>query len=408
MNADLLAMLGGAGLPGPNSNSQEEEGKTILSFKAGKMDTVLQPNGKYLITADPRRGEINLVFEMPSTLKLEWKDRRTRQVAVTDSWLVIPEDRCTFGPVPTGREKNDRVYLLQFGSNPDRRFFFWMQDNPADLTDEDNGREINTYLSSLNECIVAAGGEVPPAVPDDTVSSDNNNTSSSSSSSSGIEVSATGATSTGTGSNSTTANQQQVDALSNILGNLGMPQPSAATTTTTTAASSTNTTTTPATGGTLTLADLQGAMAGLATHSPTPATATTTGPTPPLHELATYDAVEESGIMDDPAAVARLMECLPEEQRTDEGLRENLRSPQVQQALQTLTAALAGGDGTSEYHSIVANFQMDPADGAASLASGNPIQAFLDCLLKKVDKDKKKKEETKEESKDDQDEAMAE
>ena len=43
MNAELLAMLGGAGLPGASSSRREEEGKTILTFKAGRMDPVLQP-----------------------------------------------------------------------------------------------------------------------------------------------------------------------------------------------------------------------------------------------------------------------------------------------------------------------------------------------------------------------------
>ena len=43
MNADLLAMLGGAGATSVASNRRESEGKTILRFKAGKMNTTLQP-----------------------------------------------------------------------------------------------------------------------------------------------------------------------------------------------------------------------------------------------------------------------------------------------------------------------------------------------------------------------------
>lgn len=389
MNADLLAMLGGAGLPGPSSSRREEEGKTILSFKAGKMDPVLQPNGKYLITADPRRGEVNLVFDLPSTLKFEWKDRRTR--AVVDSFLVIPEDNCTFTGVPTGRE-GDRVNLLQFGSNPDRRFFFWMQDNVADGTDEANMKQVQTFLTNVNECIIAAGGEPPEEAPATavTASATGVEVSSNIDSVTGTGDSVTGATSNTNASSSSNNNQQQVDALSNILGNLGMPQPSSAVNSASTPAPTTtpNTTTT---GGTLTLADLQGAMAGLATHSPVGVQQQM--PTPPLNELATTDAVDESGILDNPDAVARLMEFLPESQRTDEMLRENLRSPQVQQALQTLTQALVGDsdDGSSDYHSIVANFQLDAADGAAAMNSGNPIQAFLDCLVKKVEREKEEK-----------------
>ncbi len=43
MNADLLAMLGGAGLHGGGTSRRETEAKSILDFKAGKMSTTLQP-----------------------------------------------------------------------------------------------------------------------------------------------------------------------------------------------------------------------------------------------------------------------------------------------------------------------------------------------------------------------------
>eukprot|EP00567_Pseudictyota_dubia_P013504 CAMPEP_0197446254 /NCGR_PEP_ID=MMETSP1175-20131217/11244_1 /TAXON_ID=1003142 /ORGANISM="Triceratium dubium, Strain CCMP147" /LENGTH=125 /DNA_ID=CAMNT_0042977335 /DNA_START=30 /DNA_END=404 /DNA_ORIENTATION=+ len=105
------------------------------------MKTELQPNGKYLVTPDNRRGQVNLVWQaQPSSgsggsgsgggggggvLKFEWKDRRTR--TVVDSLSVFPEDGCTYTKVPTGRD-GDRVFLLQYGRSSDRRFFFWMQD----------------------------------------------------------------------------------------------------------------------------------------------------------------------------------------------------------------------------------------------------------------------------------------
>jgi hypothetical protein len=88
---------------------------------------------------------------------------------------------------------------------------------------------------------------------------------------------------------------------------------------------------------------------------------------------------------------------LPEEQRSMEYLEENLRSPQVQQTLRSLTAALLPDDNGSldGYHSVLANFQLDAADGQPALTeTNNPIQAFLDCVLASV---KKEKEETNEE-----------
>jgi hypothetical protein len=96
------------------------------------------------------------------------------------------------------------------------------------------------------------------------------------------------------------------------------------------------------------------------------------------------------------------MEFLPEEQRSPEHLEENLRSPQVQATLRSLTTALQPDDvGSMEgYHSVLANFQLDPADGEEALRSGNPIQAFLDCVLASVEKEKE--EETKEETMDDE------
>ena len=43
MNADILAMLGGAGIHGGSSSRRENEAKSILEFKAGKMSTSLKP-----------------------------------------------------------------------------------------------------------------------------------------------------------------------------------------------------------------------------------------------------------------------------------------------------------------------------------------------------------------------------
>lgn len=163
---------------------------------------------------------------------------------------------------------------------------------------------------------------------------------------------------------------QQADALGNILENLGMPAAGTA--------AATSASTAGAGAGGLTLSDLQGAMAGLATASPP---AGSSGP--PLSELASTAIIEESGILSDPATVARLVALLPEGQQTESQLRENIRSPQVAQCLQRLTAALTE-EGAEGFNSIIANFQLNPSDGAQS--GGNPIEAFLQCLLKDVER----------------------
>jgi len=438
MNAELLAMLGGQ-MPGPSSSSRrnEDRGKTILTFKAGKMKTELQPNGKYTVTPDNRRGQISVLWQAspgagsgaggsgaPSgggVLKFEWKDRRTR--TVVDSLTVFPEDDCTYSKVPTGRD-GDRVYLIQYGRTSDRRFFFWMQDKDKEggiekdeEKDEENCVKVNTFFADPAEAARSA------------IEGDGENGgggagggSGSGGGDSGVDTSALGSgaldnaalmqimqglgggsagggdmpggrpgiMSSGGGAPSS---QQQVDALSNILENLGTssaaPSESRGDDTSASVLASTPAPLIAARSGTLTLADLQGAMAGLATTSPTSTAAAAMPPGPPLSELANPDAVAESGIFDDPTVRNRLIELLPEGQRTEEQLLENLRSPQVAQCLKSLTSALVGNDGGSgEFNSILANFQLKPEDGAVAMASGNPVQAFLDCVLKSVEREK--------------------
>lgn len=472
MNADLLAMLGGAGTTSVASNRRDSEGKTILSFKAGKMNTTLQPNGKYLITPDPRRGTITLSWHSSGAssstnnsssssgsnngiLKFEWTDRRTR--TQVDSLSIFPVDNVTYNKIDTGRPK-DRVYLLQYGSSTDQMFFYWMQDKEDGNEDEDNCVKVNMYSADPNEARNAANGGATPGDTtgtsgaaggdgDDAAASTSTSRATTARRSGALDMSGLGgggldnaalmqilgglnnsggASNRPTASDGTSGNtengttatggqgQGQVDALSNILENLGMPQPGAgagATPTSTTAVpgtpsatsapatSSTPTATTSATpsaptrpastaGKGLTLSDLQGAMATLATTSPPSSTAAQPGP--PLEQIVTPETVISSGLLEDPDVKARLINFLPEDQRSEDRLMENLRSPQVVQCLKSLTGAICdeGDGGGGALGSILANFQLSPEDGAAAMAMGNPIQAFLDCVLKSVEREK--------------------
>mmetsp|Transcript_55460 Transcript_55460/g.82172 ORF Transcript_55460/g.82172 Transcript_55460/m.82172 type:complete len:443 (-) Transcript_55460:192-1520(-) len=442
MNADLLAMLGGAVPGGSTTSNRRDEEKNIISIKAGKMEHVLQPNGKYMVSPNPRRGEINLLWSAATTsgtsagsssnngtLKFEWRDRRTR--ATDHESTIFPEDRCTFSKIDTGRN-NDRVYLLQY-ANSERRLFFWMQEKSNDK-DEDQCQKFQRFLKEPATCAAAANGEENPAATPASASSNamdlsgiagvGNSAGLDNASlvqimhgigGSGDPPSTPAANTSGGSSTPAAPGSGGVDALSSILENLGMPPPNAqtpaATATSTTAATATaeasvappkatdDNATTPlpsarASGGTLTLADLQGAMAGLATHSP-PLAPSAVPPTP-LTEIASASAVESSGILSDPAVRSKLIELLPENQRNDSDLEENLRSPQVQQALKSLTSALSG---EGSFNEVILNFQMNPEDGTKALLEGNPIQAFLDCLVKSVEK--KTEQETKEAAKED-------
>lgn len=430
MNADLLAMLSGGGLGGMpgagGANPAEESGTELLRFKAGRMKAELQQNGKFLISPDPRRGEIRLLWKANDAggasnghggvLTLEWVDRRTTLPVTT--LTVFPEDGVTYRRAWTGDGEgrgSDRVYLLQYGNASDRRFFFWMQEL-TDVRDGEYAASINAYCSDPAECAKKAreiGGN-DSAAEDDGGAGGGAGGSVDSANLQAIMQGLTGgsaAPAAGAGGGSSG------DALASIVQNLtsgaaSSGAPPSATPAPTGASATPNApprpdgsaATAPGSagaagggggGGAITLADLQGAMQGLATSTP-PGSAAAAGagmPGPPLSELATADAIETSGILSDPAVRARLVELLPEGQRTDDKLEENLRSPQVQQSLKSLTAALASGD---EFNSILANFALDPSDGAAAMASGNPIQAFLDCVLRKVEREKAAKEEEEE------------
>jgi hypothetical protein len=354
MYSDLLDVLGGGNAAvGASSSSSSENNKHIAtSFKAGKMNLEPREGGKFWVTPDTRRGTVQLVWTSSNSLKWEWKCRRNND-EVVDSFDVTPG--ATFERVesPTGR-----VYVL---SQP--RCMYWMQD-ASDENDDDICVQVNQYLANPDEA-------KPEGSSGDAAMAQAMQTSSS--------------TTTTTTNSSSGGNTNQVDALSNISENLGMPQQNQQQSTAT------------ATTGTLTLADLQGAMSGLGA-STAPAAAAAAAAGPPLQEIVTPEAI--SSLLEDEAVCARLLELLPEEQQTRQHLEDNLRSPQVQQTLRSLTAALAPDDaGSMEgYHSVLANFSLDPQDGQAALASGNPIQAFLDAVVASVKQDE---EETKEEEEED-------
>lgn len=266
-----------------------------------------------------------------------------------------------------------------------------MQDK-ENQADEENCVKLNLYMGDYSEAALAAGSSAP--TNNENEAADENaellRIMQGALGSQGLGNSEGARTTTVPGGSSIpTASPGQIDALGNILENLGMPQPAAAPAGEINATSS---------AGGLTLADLQGAMAGLQTASPSAASAG-----PPLSEFTSSDIIDESGILNDPDVTARLVALLPEGQQTEDKLRENIRSPQVSQCLQRLQSALA--DDAGMFNSIIANFQLDAADGASAMAAGNPIEAFLNCLIKDVEKKEGVKEgnEGEEEAKDAED-----
>jgi len=350
---DLLAMLNG-GLPprsggGPpargGARDDDDDVEALISFRAGRMTVgPVKENGKHMITAEKKRGIVRIVRGADSLLHFQWKIRKSKRVIAPmpstsappsstseneDDHVIFP-DETTFAKVDTGRPE-DRVYLLQCDES--RRFFYWMQDADASK-DEEVLEKIATNLAP----------SPPDAAPAPTVA---------------VTPGAVGASGSG------------------HLSAASISQPGGA------ATSSTAAKTSPATpAGRLTLADLRGAMAGLSAAPSQEAVG------PALHDLVTAESATEAGVLNDPAVRERLTAALPEGQRGDNDLEENLRSPQVRQALRTLTGLVAG----DSFNSVIANFQLDERDGAEAMAAGNPIRAFLDCVVASVKREKEEEE----------------
>lgn len=379
MYSDLFDALGGgagSGRGGSNtggnasSNSNNDAPPPLLSFKAGKMELALQEDGKFWVTPDTRRLQVNIKYNdgisgsgndasLPQGLVWEWYDRRENKTL--ESFPVTNPIQLSRADVPKSQDmdSNDRVYYWKV-DNEWR--MLWLQDKEDDPALIEKANEI------LKEPKKTRGHASGGASAD------------------GVSAPSPGNASTSSASTTT----RQVDALSNILENLGTGDGN-------TAGGRGGAGATSGPTGTLTLADLQGAMSGLQQQQDS------TNP-PGLNEIVTPDAV--SFLLENEEVRQRLLEELPEEQRSEAFLEENLRSPQVQQTLRSLTMALMPDDnGSMEgYHSVLANFQLDAADGQTALAEGkSPIQAFLDCVLASVDKEKKEEGKDGEAAKDAED-----
>lgn len=382
MYSDLFDHLGSnAGGGSGNSGSSNSNEKQLVSFKAGKMDLTLQENGKYWAAPDTRRGEIRIVWKTSdSSLYWEWYDRREKSVADADRHVLFSVGGTTSDlgtmervtEVPNAAPQDRLVVWTrpQAGGSNSNYHMYWLQDASEEKDDEVIA-QVNQYLSDPASANPSTGSSSGGGA-----SSSNDRASGNASNNAAAETS------------SSSTDRQQVDALSNILENLGMPQNEASSGGASAAASSSNNRPT----GTLTLADLQGAMAGIQ------GSATSGPPGPPLQEIVTPAAIQS--LLENEAVKNRLLELLPEEQRSEEFLADNLRSPQVQQTLRSLTAALLPDDTGSMdgYHSVLANFSMaEGAQDALENNSNNPIQAFLECVLKSVEKEEGKEEEGKSE-----------
>ena len=296
MYSDLFDALGGNASSSLSSNARSnsnssDEAKPLLSFKAGKVELALQENGKFLATPDTRRCQVNLNYNEDSQLVWEWFDRREKKVM--DTIRITDPVKLERADVPKSQDAdcNDRVYYWKLDSE---WRMIWLQDKEEDSELID---KVNNILKETTK-----PSTVGPAEGGDTASDGGSD-----------PVSARSPSSVST-------TTRQVDALSNILENLGMPQ--GVDKNNTTAPSAAAPPAAAGAGGTLTLADLQSAMGGVQTHQEN-------YHPPGLHEFVTPGAI--SSLLANEDVRNRLMQELPEEQRSAEFLESCLRSPQVQQ-----------------------------------------------------------------------------
>jgi hypothetical protein len=350
MYTDLFDQLGGAGRASAGaSTATRPQVPPLVSFKAGKIDLEWSAaTQRFQCQPQPQRGDVQLHWNRETQL-LEWQWYDRRDKIVVDSFPVTTSSS-TFERVmldDDAKHRDDRVYVWTHDAGAYR--MYWMQ-SQDDSQDDEIVAKINQYLTDP-----ASANPEPNAA-------------------------ATSAVET-----------QQVDALSSILQNLGMPPASAA--------SSPPQAQQQQPSQQLTLADLQGAMAQVA------ATTTSSSSTSRTREASLAQIITPAAIatlLEDESVCNRLIPLLPPEQQSREHLQENLSSPQVQQTLRSLTAAIVPDDTGSldGLASVLANFQLPSAN--LTVAQQQPIQAFLQAVLESV------QEENKEEEDSNEDEPMAE
>lgn len=131
----------------PTQGGGNNQSQPLYQFRAGKCQLTLQPNGKFLVSADLRRGQIQLVRGADTLLHFRWANFATG--AVEDDRIVMPGD-CIFKKVKTGRS-DDRVYMLKFhyNSNNQNRLMFWFQ-NKDISKDEEVVKKVNDLLNNPN------------------------------------------------------------------------------------------------------------------------------------------------------------------------------------------------------------------------------------------------------------------
>lgn len=365
----------------------------LVEFRAGRMNMV----GK-MVHSDTRKGLVYMYQAEDGLIHFCWKDRTTGNVE--DDLIIFPED-CEFKKVE--QCKTGRVFLLKFKSSS-RKLFFWLQE-PKTEKDEEWCRRVNEVMNN------------PPSM-------------------SSLGSSGRGGSGSDGGDLQNMLNNMsqqqlmqlfggvgQMGGLSSILGSMNRPSSgttgsrtssSSSRTTTTTSATTAATTTTTASnlstpptntvpsatpqapkrptranskegsttsssGGSsetpkVLLSELQNYLSGLNTSG-----GTSSGSRRNVDLASAINSEAVSSILNDPNLVTSLQDHLPNidsSTKTEEQVKDTLKSPQFQQALSMFSSALQSG----QLGPVVSQFQLSPEVVAA--AHSGDLEQFVKALEK--------------------------
>ncbi|XP_065897813.1 proteasomal ubiquitin receptor ADRM1-A-like [Dysidea avara] len=141
---------------GPSDGGSREP-RSLVEFRAGKMQL---KESTHMVVPDKRKGLIFMKIDNDGLLHFYWKDRQHGRTE--DDFTIFPEEaemkrvpQCTTG----------RVYLLRFKNNPQRKFFYWMQE-PNEAKDADLIKKVNDLMNNPPEAGGGEGDELPPGIID--------------------------------------------------------------------------------------------------------------------------------------------------------------------------------------------------------------------------------------------------
>jgi len=296
--------------------SQGDDGSNgVIKIKAGRCELTTLDSGKIKVTPKPERGWLELKSDTGEYTTLMWRNRETEQLSPSDELILMPNS-IKLVRVQTPKE-TDRVYRVKW-TNGGNNIMFWLQDK--------NASRDEILIQRFNDKVAnPRAGESP-------------------SPRGGLRPSPYG------GFPLVPSNPR--------MGTENAVVPPAA----------------PTLDFNQFLSTYNANRADAPPPAPTSAAATTRPSR--LQDTITAERVLASGILEDSAVRAALVQLLPEGQQDDASLEANLRSPQLYDAMRVLTSAL-----TSEnYNSVFANLGLDPAAGNDYLLRGDVVRAFLQAM----------------------------